>query len=50
MVKIVDQKCVIRFEDHSVYALRQFGHQCICGNCYQNKSDVDIEKYFVCRT
>ena len=50
VVKFFNQKCVICYERDSVYAFRQCGHQCICGQCYQNKSDIDIIKSVVCRT
>ena len=32
-VKIFNQKCIC-FENPSVYAFRQCGHQCKCENCY----------------
>ena len=41
---------VICFEKDSVYAFRQYGHQCISEDCYQNKGDNDILKCVVCRT
>ena len=50
VVKIFNQKCVIRYERESVYAFRQCGHQCICEQCYQSKGDFDILKCVVCRT
>ena len=50
VVKICNQNCVICYERDSVYAFRQCGHQCICDECYQNKSDIDILKCVVCRT
>ena len=50
VVKIFSQKCVICLERDSIYAFRQCGHQCICEQCYQNKSDIDILKCVVCRT
>ena len=49
VVKIFNQKCVICLEKDSDYAFRQCGHQCICEQCYQNKSDIDILKCVVCR-
>ena len=49
-VKLFNQKCVIVYERDSVYAFRQSGHQCICGQCYQNNGDIDILKCVVCRT
>ena len=48
VVKIFSQKCVICFERDSICAFRQCGHQCICEQCYQNKSDIDIIKCVVC--
>ena len=48
VVKIFNQKCVICYERDSVF--RQCGHQCICGEYYQNKGDIDILKCVVCRT
>ena len=50
VVKIFNQKCVICYEKDSVYAFRQRGHQCICEQCYQNRGDIDILKFVVCRT
>ena len=50
VVKIFNQKCVICYERDSVYAFRQCGHQCICEQCYQIKSDINILKCVVCRT
>ena len=50
VVKIFNQKCVICYENDSVYTFRQCGHQCICEQCYQNKGDFDILKCVVCRT
>ena len=50
VVKIFNQKCVISYERDSVYAFRQCGHQCICDQCYQIKSDTDILKCVLCRT
>ena len=35
VVKILNQRCVICYERDSVYAFRQYGHQCICEQCYQ---------------
>ena len=50
VVKIFNQRCVICLEGDSTYAFRQFGHQCICDLCYQNKGDIDILECVVCRT
>ena len=50
VVKIFIQKCVIIYERESVYAFRQCGHQCICEQYYQNKSDINILKSVVWRT
>ena len=50
VVKIISQKCVICLERDSIYAFRQFGHQCTCEQCDQNNSDMDILKCVVCRT
>ena len=50
IVKVFNQKCVICFERDSEYIFKQCGHQCICGQCYQNKGDIDILKCIVCRT
>ena len=44
MVKHLFQESVLSFEKPSGYALRQSWHQCVCENCNQNKSDVDISK------
>ena len=50
IVKVFNQKCVICLERDSEYIFKQCGHQCICGQCYQNKGDIDILKCVVCRT
>ena len=50
LVKIFNQKCVICLEIDSDNAFRQCGHQCICEQCHQNKSGIDILKCVVCRT
>ena len=50
VAKILNQKCVICYERDSVYAFRLCGHQCVCEQCYQIKSDIDILKSVVCRT
>ena len=50
VVKIFNQKRVIRYERDSVDAFRQCGHQCICEQCYRSKSDIDILKCVVRRT
>ena len=50
VVKICNQKCVICFERDSDYLFKQCGHQCICEECYQNKSKIDILKCVSCRT
>ena len=42
VVKIFNQKCVICIERDSDYIFKQCGRQCICEECYQNKSDIDI--------
>ena len=42
VVKIFNQKCVMYFENRSVYAFRQCGHQCKCKNCHQSKGDIAI--------
>ena len=34
MVKSFNQRWVISFENPSIIAIRRFGHQCICENCY----------------
>ena len=49
MVKIFNLKCVICWENLSVYAIRHCGHQCICKNCRTN-SNVEMSKCVVCRT
>ena len=49
VVKIFNQKCVIRLERDSVYAFRQCGHQCFCEQCFQNRGDIDLLKCVVCR-
>ena len=50
VVKIFYQKCVICYERDSVYEFRKCGHQCVCEQSYQNKGDIDMIKYVVCRT
>ena len=50
VVKTFNQKCLICYERDSIYAFRQCGHQCICEQCYQNKGDIVLLKYVVCRT
>ena len=50
VVKIFFQKCVICYERGIVYAFRQCGRQCICEQCYQNNSDIDILKCVIFRT
>ena len=40
MVKIFNQKCVIRFENPSCYESRPSGHQCICEDCW-TKSNAE---------
>ena len=50
VVKIFNQKCVVCLERDSDYAFRQYGHQCICEQCYQNRGDIDILKCVVRRT
>ena len=50
MVTNSNQKCVICYEKDSVYAFRQFGHKCICEQCYRNKNDIDKLKCVICRT
>ena len=50
VVKIFSQKCVICLETDIIYAFIQCGHQCICEQCYHNKSDIDIIKCVVRRT
>ena len=50
VVKLFNQKCVICYERDSFHAFRQFGHQCTCEQCYQNKGYIDISKCVVCRT
>ena len=49
-LKFFVQKCVICLERVSNYAFRQCDHQCICEQCYQKKSDIDILKCVVCKT
>ena len=44
VVNIFNQKCVTYLERDVVYAFRQCGHHCICEQCYQNKTDIDISK------
>ena len=50
VVNIFNQKCVICYEKDSVYSFRQFGHQCICEQRYQNRGGNDILKCVFCRT
>ena len=50
IVKIFNQKGVIRFEKPNVNAFRQCGHQCLWESCYQNKGKTTILKSVVCRT
>ena len=50
VVKICNKKCVICNESDSVYAFRQYGHQCVCEDCYQNRGGIDLLKCVVCRT
>ena len=50
VVKNFNQKCVICLERDSDYVFRQCGHQYICEQCYQNKSNNDFLKCVVCRT
>ena len=50
MVKIFNEECVICFENPSVYAVRQCGHQCICEKCHEKKRDIDKLKGIICRT
>ena len=47
MVKIFNQKYVLRFENDTVYAHRQCGHQCICQFCYENKGHIGLLKCVV---
>ena len=42
VVKIFIQKCIICYERDSVHAFRQYGHQCISEDCYQNRGDNDL--------
>ena len=42
-------RSVICFENPSVYAFRQCGHQCICEDCRTN-SNVEMLKCVGCRT
>ena len=52
MVKSSLQICVICFENPSVYAFRQCGHQVInvfVKKCYEKKCDRDMLKYVFCR-
>ena len=50
VVKIFIQKCVICYQRDIVYAFRQCGHRCVCEQCYQNKGDIDVLNFVVCRT
>ena len=50
VVKIFNQNCVISLQRDSDYIFKQCGHQCICEECYQNKSDIHMLKCVVCRT
>ena len=44
VLKIFNQKCVICRERDSDYIFKQCGHQCICEECSQKKSDIDLLK------
>ena len=44
VVKNFNQNCVICHEQDSENLFKQCGHQCISGDCYQNKGDIDILK------
>ena len=44
VVKIFNQKCVKSLERASEHIFKQCDHQCICEQCYENKSDIDILK------
>ena len=50
VVKTFNQKCVLCLERDREYILKQWGHQCICEECFQNKGDIDKLKCVVCRT
>ena len=47
VVKLFNQRCLICSERDGVYAFRQCGHQCVCEDCYQNRSDIDLLKCVV---
>ena len=49
-VKVFDQKFVLCYERDSDYIFKQHGHQCICEDRYQNRSDIGKLKCVVCRT
>ena len=48
MVKAFNQKCVMFFENPSVFAFKHCGRQITCEKCYQNKSDVGILQCIIC--
>ena len=50
VVKIFKEKCVMCCERDSIYTFRQSGHQCICDDCYQNRSNTDLLKCVFCKT
>ena len=50
VVNIFNQKCVVCLERDSIYDFGQCGHQCICQDFYENKTDIHILKCVVCRT
>ena len=47
VLKFFNQKCVICLEKDIEYIFKQCSHQCICEDCYQNKSNIDIIKCVV---
>ena len=49
-VKVFIQKCVICFERDSDYVLKQFGHESLCEQCYQNNGNIDILRCYFCKT
>ena len=50
VVKTFNQKCFICLERDSESKYKQCGHHCICEECYQHKSDIDIFKCVIRRT
>ena len=50
VVKVSNRKCVTCLKRDSDSIFEHCGHQCVCEKWYQNKSDIDIIKFLICRT